>query len=84
MFFYVVCKLGLVLDDNVKVLSILEIVKVVKSKWEFIEIEVLKFLLVFDKIISELVLFDNMVVVMIVCGEDIFIFKGSMKIERGD
>lgn len=72
------------LDDEVKELSMLEIVKVVKSKCEFIEIEVLKLLLVLYKIISELVFFDNMVVVMIVCGEEIFIFKGSIKIEMGD
>ena len=81
---YAARKLGLVLDDNVKASSTLEIVKVAKSKRELIEIEVSKLSPALDKTISELALPDNTVVAMIARGEDTLIPKGSTKIERGD
>ena len=77
-------KLGLVLDDEVKASSTLEIVKVAKSKRELIEIEVSKLSPALHKTISELALPDNTVVAMIARGEETIIPKGSTKIEMGD
>ena len=81
---YAARKLGLVLDDEVKESSTLEIVKVAKSKRELIEIEVSKSSPALNKTISELALPDNTVVAMIARGEETLIPKGSTKIERGD
>ena len=81
---YAARKLGLVLDDEVKESSTLEIVKVAKSKRELIEIEVSKLSPALHKTISELALPDNTVVAMIARGEETLIPKGSTKIEMGD
>lgn len=81
---YAARKLGLVLDDEVKESSTLEIVKVAKSKRELIEIEVSKLSPALHKTISELALPDNTVVAMIARGEETLIPKGSTKIEIGD
>ena len=81
---YAARKLGLVLDDEVKASSTLEIVKVAKSKRELIEIEVSKLSPALNKTISELSLPDNTVVAMIARGEQTLIPKGSTKIETGD
>jgi cell volume regulation protein A len=77
-------KLGLVLDDEIKESSTLEIVKVAKSKRELIEIEVSKLSPALNKTISEISLPDNTVVAMIARGEQTLIPKGSTKIETGD
>ena len=81
---YAARKLGVVLDDEVKASSTLEIVKVAKSKRELIEIEVSKLSPALNKTISELSLPDNTVVAMIARGEQTLIPKGSTKIETGD
>lgn len=66
------------LEGKLKVFNIIEIVKVVKSKWEFIEIELYYGFLVVGLIISELFLFEGMIIVLVVWGEEILIFKGSI------
>lgn len=77
-------KLGLVLEDEVKESSTIEIVKVAKSKRELIEIEVSKLSPALNKTICELALPENTVVAMIARGEETLIPKGSTKIEMGD